>query len=751
MDLDNIIVPDDISVQSNEERIVIDPITRVINIPEDYIIGVESDEKSDRMYFQCPKIVGDNVDLSKLKLYVNFENANKERDNYFVDDVTVNEGNILFSWLFSRKVTKYKGDVKFIVCAKKSEDNLTLEWNTTVAKGLSLEGIEVELSDEEQSIASDYLIQLEKELSALAESENNRLLTTSSNQITNITNKGSEQVQLVENTAKKALDSIPSTYTNLQKQVNEIDNRTTLGSFFENMFALQRTGDIYTVRFPKWETSHSSIGEKLDANAGLVCEPSTKTIKGQNDYENIPLFKTYDVNAYVDEHGVRHITAIKGQNNFKDTGKNDVFVLGMSYYEKVWEDEQYWYYSRTDSPREGYTIARECINRDGTIQPFALYSKYVCGDIDGILYSSKGLMPSRQTSSTAQLGTLNANNSYNGMISAFQKRGKFYSGGMTCDYKYILTTFYLKYATLNSQSIMAGCTNYSFQYVASVQSEDKSTYFPLTKSQANAVEIGSYVSVGYAHINKLPDRYYQNMHMYANDVKVLRKEAIDDNNVAIYLDVKEPFNTMPVTVADGVISDIYISAMHWHSGFSDDVLDRDGCPCETKSELTNGKFPIVIQGIECMVGGYETYANAFMDIVDASGKREVYIQNDASQLTTNIATAKTTYKKSPYSIQPQKLNSWNYITRIDFDLENGAFVQTNVEQDESSTATGFADGVYVDNASSGQREFLGFGYLMTGSTAGLSCLHAGIGVGIASWYFLARLSINGVGGELTTK
>lgn len=1107
MDLDNIIVPDDISVQSNEERIVIDPITRVINIPEDYIIGVESDEKSDRMYFQCPKIVGDNVDLSKLKLYVNFENANKERDNYFVDDVTVSEGNILFSWLFSRKVTKYKGDVKFIVCAKKSEDNLTLEWNTTVAKGLSLEGIEVELSDEEQSIASDYLIQLEKELSALAETENNRLLTTSSNQITNITNKGSEQVQLVENTAKKALDSIPSTYTDLQKQVNEVEDRelkdangitqeltitdgyaqltdtatkrlnslvikgnseqegstatsyepytggkpspspeypqeikavnklsgvmcgknlfnyntyiknnkqlkiiikggktlfrndsissglnykiydinnnilgtfislnftatnplklptnasyieiksdnpfrnlyigyssnttyepyigsilnytlqnplykigdvydyidfnrgkiirnvgvvtfdgsddelwnkysnnvsmdgysvnvsnaidttpcicnkllttdtisttleeaikvldnamyvvlnkirglnttelfkswlqsnpitvyyqlstpteediptelltqlkqlqtysgetnisfeasdvyptidleyikdtkkyieskTDLNAFVENMFALQRTGKVYTVKFPLWETSHVSTGEKLDANAGLVCEPSTKTIKGQNDYENIPLFKTYDVNAYVDEHGVRHITAIKGQNNFKDTGKNDVFVLGMSYYEKVWSDNQYWYYSRTDSPREGYTIARECVNRDGSIQAFGLYSKYVCGDIDGLLYSSKGLMPSRQSSSTAQLGTLNANNSYNGMISAFQKRGKFYSGGMTCDYKYILTTFYLKYATLNSQSIMTGCVNYSFQYVASIQSEDKSTYFPLTKSQANAVEIGSYVSVGYTHINKSTDRYYQNMHMYANDVKVLRKEAIDDNNVAIYLDVKEPFNTMPVTVADGVESEIYISSMHWRSGFSDDVLDRDGCPCDIKTQLINSKFPMVIQGIECMVGGYETYGNAFMDIVDATGKREVYIQNDASLLTTNITTAKSTYKKSPYAIQPTKLNNWNYITRIDFDLENGAFVQTNVGQDGSSTTTGFADGVYVDNASSGQREFLGFGHLVYGSVTGLSCLYANLGVGIAYWYILARLSINGVGGELTTK
>lgn len=116
-----------------------------------------------------------------------------------------------------------------------------------------------------------------------------------------------------------------------------------------------------------------------------------------------------------------------------------------------------------------------------------------------------------------------------------------------------------------------------------------------------------------------------------------------------------------------------------------------------------------------------------------------------------MTTAKSTYKKSPYSIQPQKLNSWNYITRIDFDLENGAFVQTNVGQDGSSTTTGFADGVYVDNASSVQREFLGFGYFGAGSIAGLSCLHASIGVNIASWYFLARLSINGVGGELTTK
>lgn len=525
------------------------------------------------------------------------------------------------------------------------------------------------------------------------------------------------------------------------KQNKEKDKYSS--TFFENMFALQRTGRVYTVKFPKWETSHISTGEKLDANAGLVCEPSTKTIKGQNDYANIPLFKTYDVNAYVDDEGVRHVTAIKGDKDFKDEGKVDVFVLGMSYYEKVWEDDQYWYYSRTDMPRDGYTVARECINRDGSIQPFAVYSKYVSGDIDGILYSSKGLQPARTCYSGSQLnnGITYHDNSYNNLIKEGQKKGKFYSAGMICDYKYILTTFYLKYATLNSQSVMTGCVNYVYQYNASIQSEEKHTYFPVTKARADVIEVNSYASVGYSSTNKSLDRSYNQLHRYGDNVKVLRKEAIDDNNVAIYLDVKEPFNTMPVTVADGVESEIYITSMHWKSGFSDDILDRDGCPCDTKAQLTNSKFPMVIQGIECMVGGYETYGNAFMDIVDATGKREVYIQNDTSQLTTNMTTAKTTYKKSLYAIQPTKLNNWNYITRIDFDLENGAFVQTNVGQDGSSTTTGFADGVYVDNASSGQREFLGFGILRAGSAAGLSCLDANNGVGNANWNILARQSV----------
>ena len=523
--------------------------------------------------------------------------------------------------------------------------------------------------------------------------------------------------------------------------------------FFENYFALQRTGKVYTVKFPKWGTSQTSTGEKLDDNKGLICEPSTRTIKGYDDYESIPLFRTYDVNAYVDDDGVRHVSAIKGDRNYRDVGKVDVFVLGMSYYERHYEDDKYWYYSRTDMPKEGFTIARECINKDGSIQPFGVYGKYVAGSIDGKPYSSKGLMPMRYYSGSAsEFGFNSVANSFFDMPQTMGKKGKYYSGGMTCDYKYIATSFWLKFPTLNFQSVMSGCTGYSSQFAASMQYSDNRTYFPLSKSNAESIKVGSYVSVGYKAKsgNSLSnDRAFSTMHAYADDVKVLSKKAIDDSNVAVYLDIATGFNTMPVSVTDTLSSDIMLSTMHWHSGYSDDILGRDGAPCDSKEELTNGIYPACVQGIECFVGGYETYANAFMNILDAN-HREVYITNDATLINTNATTMMNTFKKSKCTMSVTTPAQWNYITKVDLDLENGAFIQSEAGQSGSSSATGYADALYFDNATSGQREFLAFGALGYWSSAGLFCCGGYNGLSDAYWSILARLSLNGVGGELTT-
>lgn len=518
--------------------------------------------------------------------------------------------------------------------------------------------------------------------------------------------------------------------------------------FFENAFALQRTGKVYTVKFPLWATSHNAEGEKLDDNAGLVLEPSTKTFRRRNDYKDIPLFKTYDVNAYVDDDGVRHVTAIKGDKNFRDTGKTDVFVMQMSYFEKTWSDEQYWYYSMTDTPRDGYTIARECINRDGTTQPFALYSKYVTSFIDDKPYSTKGMAPARYCSNPNEK-VKSVNNSYNGLIDYCKKKGKFYAGGTTALYKYVLLTQHLMLGTTVPKSKIWGCASYWVNTPASIKSADKHTYFPVKKAQADNYPIGAGVSVGYKHLNSdgkaTDDRTYSEIHAYANDVMILKKEPLDDDNVAIYLDVDEPFNTMPVQLSDTVTSDIYLFSMHWNSGFSDNILDRCGCPCEEISGLTSGRYPMCWQGIELMVGGYETFSNAFMNIVSLT-TRDVYVCNDATKLTKDDNQAKATYTKLPYQMTVSRNSQWNYVTEIKLDLENGAFVQTASGQDGSSSATGFGDAIYFDGATSGTREFLSLGGLYFGSVAGLAYCIGFNWLGNASWNVLARLSVNCVGG-----
>lgn len=158
---------------SGDEKCIIDPETRTISIPTTYrLLGVESDEKVERLYFQCPKIVGDNIDLSQLQIRINYQNASAQKDQYIVDDVAQAGDNITFSWLLSRKVTAYRGSVQFIVCAVKVNDDATItnEWNTTLAQAQVLQGLEVDTPEpsEEQSDVIAQLMQMVQNISAQA-------------------------------------------------------------------------------------------------------------------------------------------------------------------------------------------------------------------------------------------------------------------------------------------------------------------------------------------------------------------------------------------------------------------------------------------------------------------------------------------------------------------------------------------------------------------------------------------------------
>lgn len=204
----------------SEDIITIDSKTRQVFVPESQrLFGVESDQDSERKYFRCKKVVGHGVDLSEQQVRINFQNANQEKDQYIVDDVVVDGDYVTFSWLLSRKVTEFRGEVKFIVCAinANTDGRKTVEWNTAIAYGEVIEGFEVDAPqpNENELDVIYQLINMVKDETAAAKEEN----------ITAIEEKG-----------QQVLASIPNDYTELSSKVKHISEDAIVEIHSINLF-----------------------------------------------------------------------------------------------------------------------------------------------------------------------------------------------------------------------------------------------------------------------------------------------------------------------------------------------------------------------------------------------------------------------------------------------------------------------------------------------------------------------------------
>lgn len=135
---DEILEQMEVDAQSETSVCIIDPETRTITVPPEYqLLGVENDKRVERIPFRCPKIVGDNKDLSQdFILFINYVNANGDPDAYKIEDMQVDGDNISFSWLLEEKVTLYQGDIQISFCGiipgDEQEDPDKNRWGTTI-------------------------------------------------------------------------------------------------------------------------------------------------------------------------------------------------------------------------------------------------------------------------------------------------------------------------------------------------------------------------------------------------------------------------------------------------------------------------------------------------------------------------------------------------------------------------------------------------------------------------------------------
>ena len=567
-----------------------------------------------------------------------------------------------------------------------------------------------------------------KNIKELATEKTDEINTAGTSQKNAVNTAGDAKVKAVTDEGNKQKTAIQEAAEPFLSDINRINTMFNL---------LAYTDKVYSIDIPLWETTQGSAGIKSDDNAGLIALPSTAAEHRQNDYEELPWFKTIDVNAIVDDNGIKKITAVKGDDNFSETGSADVFVCGLAFYEK-WSDlgNGYMRYSRCFTPREGYELNKLAYNLDGTKNPFFLIAKYplVTGD-DGLLHSQPNKRCAFRTSDSTTEAI-----SMNDSIACMKKRGKYYSLATFLDNGYIQTTWLLMFGDISSDKTMTGCTGNSFQFVASIESDELHTYFPVTNSQASSIEIGSYVSVGHEYMSgssRSNDRYDKRIHEIAFDVKVLKIETLDDNNKAVYLDC-DAFSTVHQESGDTQLRCI-MSSMHWRTGFNKDVKGRTGSPCPTVAGLTNRRYPIVFQGIEMQLGIYEIMSG--FSIITGDNACEIYGLADATKAVTVPKQNQAGYIKL-LEISITSKNAWNYITHLNF--KNGYLCAASCGESGSGSSKGCGDAIYLSGGVGETRELLSFGGLGSWDACGLFCLHLSSGLGGFGWHIGGRLSVNAV-------
>lgn len=477
----------------------------------------------------------------------------------------------------------------------------------------------------------------------------------------------------------------------------------------ETYYALRRTGKVYQTKLWKYASNPTSTGEKMLDNAGLVFEPSTDTVEGQDDYANIPLFQWVHCNYIRDDDGAARPIAIEGMDSYKTSGAVDVGAMQMSFWwnwDSTPEDHVLVTVSDTPHPELGLVPWPECVKSDGTVLPWCIGSSYISGTAsDGLLRSQPGLPPALFQS-------------HNNVITNYQLKGPGYWGAGAVRNLWQILWVAIKGATKNSQSLFSGCAAYSSQYAVAATTLGQ-TYVTLTEQQTANLVVGSCVCVGTG-----PEEEGGSLdrgQAYMRDIVPLaRVSKIEGANVFLDHD------------AFDVPAGAYLSTMPWSSGTTDAVRGHhDG----SSTSNTDNEHPYRVQGREYAIGAYIVAADTVAYLLE-DNSRDIYVAPRGVPHSPTWATIQSTYTLAG------NIPAYNdgtatdyYIGDINVDAALGAW---NPSSESSSSAQGFSDRYYAGgDATLTQREYLQGGSLGSGSDAGSSFLFLGYWLGSAGWFYAA--------------
>lgn len=133
------------------ETIIINAATREIKVPDSEInFGVAGERKIERKHFRIEGRTYKGVDLADgFAWKVSCENAAKKPCADLIDSIVADATGIEFDWVVGAAPMAFKGELKFSVCAKRTNSlaEILNEWHSRIGTGIVNAGLEAAVED----------------------------------------------------------------------------------------------------------------------------------------------------------------------------------------------------------------------------------------------------------------------------------------------------------------------------------------------------------------------------------------------------------------------------------------------------------------------------------------------------------------------------------------------------------------------------------------------------------------------------
>ena len=696
---------DELSNDYDEElyQYIIDNNLRVITVPsEGVILGVTNDKDVNTVVFRMSRYYKD-LDMSEFTIRIYYQNANRQSGYYDVADKTIDGDYIVFKWLISAHVAKYRGDVQFAV------DLFTLDgseikqsFNTTIGTANVLQGMNP-TTDLPSSTVSDLLAQLKADVEVYTDTYAEQVIDSLTDRTNTIVTKTEQAVTDCAGAAEEARNAANSVHNKPwphKLQSGRYDN----ASLCEWLYSF--TDDkTYGISIPK----NSTVGcIKFGDHADLPAPtPSTKAQKGTDPYENLGgVFWFTEANGGCDPDGSPYIVEIDGDDDFsRSHADEDTVIMRNDMFIRVTENDTYTNISLRSRWAPGYVV-EEAAKLGDAIRPYILHAKYpLSKDSQGRYRSTSGLP------------VLRYDVSHNSLITQMKTASTGYSGKTHNDDWYVKIMFLMKYGTKNSQSVYTGCCGYDWGCSPAVaETGVKRVIIPKSYNPL----VGSSFMFG-THTSDNNDRQQTYNRDIFDGLVVEKVEDYDSDNKAVYFKTDSTFDTKAT---------YRLTTVPWGCGCCDEV-DGDGSPYNAK----NNYDPFVIQGIEVMHGMYEILGNVILKNSDGTGWH-VYINKDSRNESTGVTSNYT-----DLGLLYNGYDAWRYSTSTTY--KDGFLINTT--DYGGSQSSGICDGIYLNSnsTSNAEREWRSFVDLWSWSNSGLGCVKGNAWLGHTGWAFGSRRSYIG--------